>query len=54
MINYIIGMGAFLVVIFSIKSFLKGMKNNSCNCSCRNCPSSGKCGANIKINKKSW
>jgi len=48
MINYIIGIGAFLIVIFSIKSFFKSMKNNSCNCSCRNCPSSKKCNNNIK------
>ena len=48
MINYIIGIGAFLIVIFSIKSFIKDMKSNYCNCICKSCPSSGKCNTNIK------
>ncbi len=48
MINYIIGIGATLVVIFSIKSFIKQIKSNSCNYNCKNCPSNGKCGTNIK------
>ncbi|MBC5995924.1 FeoB-associated Cys-rich membrane protein [Romboutsia ilealis] len=45
MINYIIGIGAFLVVVLVIKNFIKNIKDekSSCGCSCKGCLSNDNC-----------
>ena len=48
MINYIIGIGAFLVVVLVIKNFIKNIKDekSSCGCRCKGCSSSDNCNKN--------
>lgn len=50
MINYIIGIGAFLIVFYVIKNGIKSYKSgkSSCGCSCKNCQSDSICNTNKK------
>ena len=49
MINYIIGIGAFLVVAIVIKNFIKSTKSGgSCGCGCKTCPSKEGCSKDKK------
>ena len=53
MINYVIGIGAFLIVLFVIRNFVKSVKsgNSNCGCDCKGCSSKHSCNSSDEYNK---